>query len=202
VQLLEKREGTDAAHKIRTGMDRSLKHMTRLIEDLLDIARIDQGKISLKKEQIHLQEVIAFAVETAQPAIEAGRHSLRLTITSEPIWLEADPARVAQIIGNLLGNAAKYTPPGGEIGLVLRQEGDWAIMEVNDNGIGIAPEQQGRIFEIFEQVERSSQDGLGIGLALVRQLVDLHGGTIALARSAPNEGSTFEVRLRRLTESA
>jgi signal transduction histidine kinase len=198
LQLLQKRDGTAAAREIRTRMGRSLRHVTRLVEDLLDIARIDQGKISLRKERLDLHEALTLAVETAQPAIDEARHALRLDLDAAPVWLEADHARVAQIINNLLANAAKYTPPGGELQLKLRQEGAWAILEVADNGIGIPIEKQERIFEIFEQVDltdSAAQEGLGIGLALVKQLVELHGGEIALTHSAPGEGSTFEVRL-------
>jgi len=196
--LLERRAGTSSVGEIRDAMSRSLKHMTRLVEDLLDISRIEQGKISLRCESVILHDVLAFAVETVKPAIDEAGHLLHLDLASEPIRLEADHARLAQIIDNLIGNAAKYTPRGGEIRVALREEGSWAVIEVSDNGIGIAPSEQKRIFEIFAQVELNGhikQDGLGIGLALVKQLVELHGGRIVLQRSAPGEGSTFEVRL-------
>jgi signal transduction histidine kinase len=199
LSLMEKREGSSSSSgEIRRAMNRSLKHMTRLVEDLLDISRIEQGKISLRSELVTLHDVLAFAVETAQPAIDQAGHALHLDLAPEPIQLEADHARLSQIIGNLIGNAAKYTPKGGEIRVTLRGEGSWAVIEVTDNGIGIAPSEQNRIFELFAQVElagRIEQDGLGIGLALVKQLVELHGGRIALKRSAPGEGSTFEVWL-------
>jgi len=198
LELLEKREGTELAREIRSGMRRSLKHVTRLVEDLLDIARIDQGKISLRKERLHLQEVLGFAMEAVRPALEEAEHALHLDVTPEPIWLDADPARITQIINNLVGNAVKYTPPGGRIDLSVGRDGSSALLQVTDNGVGIPAEQQSRIFEIFEQIEggaRATQDGLGIGLALVRQLVELHDGSIVLARSAVGEGSTFEVRL-------
>lgn len=198
LRMLERREGTDAVPEIRSAMNRSLHHMTRLVEDLLDISRIEQGKISLKRERLILQEVVAFAVETIQPAIEAAGHALHIDASADPIILLADHARVTQIVGNLIGNAAKYTPDGGEIRVTLRAEQPWAVIEVSDNGIGIAPDQQARIFDIFAQVAqdgRMNRDGLGIGLALVKQIVELHGGQITLQRSVPEEGSTFEVRL-------
>jgi signal transduction histidine kinase len=198
LRLLERREGTDAVPQIRSAMNRSLSHMTRLVEDLLDISRIEQGKISLKSEAIVLQDVLTFAVETVQSAIDAAGHALHLDVPAEPIRLHADHARVTQIIGNLISNAARYTPNGGEIRVGLMTDGAWAMITVADNGIGIAPDQQGRIFDIFAQVAsdgRMNRDGLGIGLALVKQLVELHGGTIALQKSVPGEGSTFEVRL-------
>jgi len=198
LSLLQRREGTSAVAEIRNAMDRSLRHMTRLVEDLLDISRIEQGKISLKSETLALNDVLTFALETVNPLIDKAGHAIHLDLPPEPIQLEADHARLTQIIGNLIGNAAKYTPAGGEIRIALRKEGVWAVIEVADNGIGIAPTEQNRIFDIFAQVQldgSSMQDGLGIGLALVKQLVELHGGQIVLQRSVPGEGSTFEVRL-------
>jgi signal transduction histidine kinase len=198
LRLLERREGTPAAQEIRGGMGRHVRHLSRLVEDLLDIARIDQGKISLRKERLQLQEVIDFAVDANRPAIDDAGHTLVLDITPDPIWLDADHTRIAQIISNLLGNAAKYTPPGGRIRLTLEAADDWAIVEVADTGIGIPEDMQSRIFDIFQQVKGFSgtvQDGLGIGLALVRQLVALHGGTIALTDSELGKGSTFRLRL-------
>jgi signal transduction histidine kinase len=198
LSLLERREGTDIAREIRGQMGRHVRHVSRLIEDLLDIARIDQGKISLKKERLLLQDVLAFAVESAQPYIDAARHRLILDIEPEPIWLDADHARLVQIVSNLLGNAAKYTPPGGEVRLSTGLVGDWIEIDVSDTGIGISADMQEKIFDLFAQVKGASgggQEGLGIGLALVKQLAELHGGTISLKSSAPGEGSTFEVRL-------
>lgn len=198
LRLLERREGTDAVPEIRSAMNRSLSHMTRLVEDLLDISRIEQGKISLRHEELLLQDVIGFAIETVQPIIDSAGHRLHLALPDDPVRLRGDHARVTQIVGNLISNAARYTPNGGNIRVSLRSEDRWAKIEITDNGIGIAPEQQGRIFDIFAQVApdgRMNQEGLGIGLALVKQLVELHGGRILLTRSAPGEGSSFEVWL-------
>lgn len=198
LRLLERREGTDAVPEIRSAMNRSLSHMTRLVEDLLDISRIEQGKISLRHEELLLQDVIGFAIETVQPIIDSAGHRLHLALPDDPVRLLGDHARVTQIVGNLISNAARYTPNGGDIRVSLRSEDRWAKIEIADNGIGIAPEQQGRIFDIFAQVApdgRMNQEGLGIGLALVKQLVELHGGRILLTRSAPGEGSSFEVWL-------
>lgn len=198
LHLLERREGTEAARDIRGRMDRHVRHLYRLIEDLLDIARIDQGKISLRKERISLQEVLDFAVDASQIHIEASSHQLVLDIQPEPIWLQADYARIAQIVSNLLNNAAKYTPPGGEVRLSARCIDDWVEIEVADTGVGIPVDMQAKIFDLFTQVNSSSgkvQDGLGIGLALVRQLVELHDGAISLIGSVPGQGSTFQVRL-------
>ena len=198
LRLLERREGTDAVPEIRSAMNRSLSHMTRLVEDLLDISRIEQGKISLRHEELLLQDVIGFAIETVQPIIDSAGHRLHLALPDDPVRLRGDHARVTQIVGNLISNAARYTPNGGDIRVSLRSEDRWAKIEIADNGIGIAPEQQGRIFDIFAQVApdgRMNQEGLGIGLALVKQLVELHGGRILLTRSAPGKGSSFEVWL-------
>ncbi|PXW77779.1 signal transduction histidine kinase [Blastomonas natatoria] len=198
LRLLERREGTDAVVEIRSAMNRSLSHMTRLVEDLLDISRIEQGKISLRLDDLVLQDVIGFAIETVQPSIEAGGHSLHLDMPASPVQMKGDDARVTQIIGNLVSNAARYTPDGGTIQVTLRVEQGAALIEVIDNGHGIAPEQQGRIFDIFAQVAadgRMNRDGLGIGLALVKQLVELHRGRITLKHSAPGQGSTFEICL-------
>lgn len=198
LHLLERREGTDGARDIRIRMDRHVQHLSRLIEDILDIARIDQGKISLKKQRVSLQDILAFAVEACQPMIDGAGHRLVLDITDEPIWLDADYARVVQIASNLLNNAAKYTPPGGDIRLTARLVEGWTEIEVADTGIGIAPDMQARIFDLFAQVKNpvgDPQDGLGIGLALVRQLVALHHGALSLTHSAPGEGSIFQVRL-------
>lgn len=205
LRLLERREGTPVAQEIRDGMGRHVRHLSRLIEDLLDIARIDQGKISLRKERLQLQEVIAFAVDANRHALDDAGHTLTLDIAPDPIWLDADHARIAQVVSNLLGNAAKYTPPGGHIRMTLEPADDWALIEVTDSGIGIPEEMQGRIFELFQQVKNlggTAQDGLGIGLALVRQLVALHGGTIALKSSEPGKGSTFQLRLPMAAETS
>lgn len=203
LHLLERRGGADDTGDIRTAMNRCLTHMTRLVDDLLDVSRIEKGKVSLKRERLDLGDALALAVATSQPAIDEAGHTLALDVAPGPILLDADPARLTQIIGNLIANAAKYTPAGGHIRIGSRVEAGQALIEVCDNGIGIAPDQQGRIFGIFEQVHADTggtYGGLGIGLALVRQLVELHGGTIVLKHSAPGQGSTFEVRLPVLPE--
>lgn len=205
LHLLERREGAGVASDIRERMDRHVRHMSRLIEDLLDMARIDQGKISLKKERLSLQKVLEFAVEASQVHIEEARHELILDIESEAIWMEADHARIAQIVSNLLNNAAKYTPPGGKIELSARVTEQWAEIEVADTGLGIPADKQAQIFDLFAQLRGShgeAHDGLGIGLALVRQLVELHGGSILLKNSIPGEGSVFQVRLPMIEAAA
>ena len=186
------------ALETRKMMDRQLSHMVRLIDDLLDVSRITSDKLILRKERVLLQTLADTAVEASRPAIEAARHALKLALPEEPIWLAADPTRLAQVISNLLTNAAKYTPEGGSIELVAEREGGEAVIRVTDTGLGIPPEMLGEVFEMFTQVNRSldrSQGGLGIGLALVKRLVALHGGTITASSPGLGKGSTFAVRL-------
>ncbi|MBU1376953.1 MAG: hybrid sensor histidine kinase/response regulator [Alphaproteobacteria bacterium] len=198
LHLLNRHDDPVKALEIRRQMERQVVHLSRIVDDLLDISRIDQGKIELRKERVDLQTVLAFAVEASQPQIEANRHTLTTDILAEQTWLDADPTRVAQVVSNLLNNAAKYTPEGGQIGLVARVADGFAEIEVSDNGIGIPEEMRSKIFDLFAQVKSPvtrAQEGLGIGLALVKQLVELHGGTISLKSSGLNVGSSFQVRL-------
>ncbi|MGO4168943.1 sensor histidine kinase [Novosphingobium sp. YAF33] len=198
LHLMERRPDPETATMVRGQMSKYVRHLGSLVEDLLDIARIDQGKIALKKEHLLLQDLLTFAVEGSRHHIDAASHELIQDVAPEPIWLEADHARLAQVVGNLLTNAAKYTPAGGEIRLSARREEDQVRIEVADTGVGIPAEMQARIFDLFAQIDGSNQrtqEGLGIGLALVKQLVELHGGTIMLKCSAPGEGSVFEVSL-------
>jgi PAS domain S-box-containing protein len=182
----------------RKMMDRQLSHMVRLIDDLLDVSRITSDKLTLRKEWVLLQAVAETAVEASRPVIEASGHVLKLALTSEPVWVAADPTRLAQVISNLLTNAAKYTPEGGLIELGALREDGQAVVRVRDTGLGIPPEMLADVFEMFTQVNRTldrSQGGLGIGLALVKRLVVLHGGTITAESPGLGEGSTFTVRL-------
>jgi PAS domain S-box-containing protein len=183
---------------VRTMMDRQLEHMVRLIDDLLDISRIGQNKIELKRARVPLAAVINSAVETARPVIEAEGHELSISLPSEPLFLDADLTRLAQVFSNLLSNSAKYTRPGGQIWLTVERKGGNAIVTVRDNGIGIPAEALERVFEMFCQVDRSIEratGGLGIGLALVKGLVEMHGGTVAADSDGLGRGSTFTVRL-------
>jgi signal transduction histidine kinase len=198
LHLLKRRDSPELAQQIRAQMDRQVSHLTRLVEDLLDISRIDQGKIALNKEKVALQAILEFAVEASQPQIDANRHALTIDVLPEPTWLDADPTRIAQVVSNLLSNAARYTPPGGHIRLAARVVDGFAELEVTDNGIGIPEDMRANIFQLFAQVKspaERAQEGLGIGLALVKQLVELHGGTISLQSSGLNLGSSFQVRL-------
>jgi signal transduction histidine kinase len=195
---LLKRADAERAADIQQKMERQVAHLARLIEDLLDISRIDQGKISLKMETVELAPILTAAIEASQPMVEGGGHNLKVDIPAEPVRLRADGTRLAQVVSNLLNNAAKYTPPGGRIGLGVRRGGVMVEIAVTDNGVGIPADMQSRIFEIFTQAPGEDglpQDGLGIGLALVKQLVELHGGAIEVASGGAGEGSRFTVRL-------
>ena len=193
-------KGDNAASvtRVRQMMERQVSHMVHLIDDLLDVARISGGKLELKKERADLRGVLSSAVETSLPLIETGRHELSVDVPAHAVPVEADVTRIAQVVANLLNNAAKYTPNGGRIGLSLRIEGSEALIAVSDNGIGIPQDALSSVFEMFSQVghhlERA-QGGLGIGLSLVRRLVDMHGGSVAAASGGPHAGSTFTVRL-------
>jgi len=178
-------------------IERQLKHMIRLVDDLLDVSRIARGKIVLLKEPVKVADVVAAAVETVQPLLEQKGQQLEIDAGAELI-VRGDPVRLAQVVGNLLHNAAKYTGDGGRIVLTTRSREGRAEIVVQDTGIGIAPESMPRIFELFTQIpsERSSTTGgLGIGLALVRALVELHGGEIHAASAGVDQGSEFTVRL-------
>jgi len=205
MHLLQKRADTDQASYIRERMERQLAHLRRLVDDLLDTSRIVEGKISLKKERVELATILNSAIEASQANIDASGHSFTADVPEAPLWLVADHTRVAQIVANLLNNAARYTPPGGAIELHARNVGDQVEIEVRDNGVGIPQEMQARIFQIFAQVE-GQQDratgGLGIGLALVRQLVDLHQGSIDVTSDGPGQGSSFTVRIPLSSEDA
>ncbi|GGY35817.1 hybrid sensor histidine kinase/response regulator [Pseudoduganella albidiflava] len=179
-------------------MDRQLSHMTHLIDDLLDIARVSSGKIVLHRELTDLQRIVAVAIEATQPALDAAGHKLSVRLPDTPQPVDADPVRISQVIGNLLTNAAKYTPRNGRICVTAHAEEGVAVVQVADNGIGIAPESLDAVFDMFTQVARHverSNGGLGIGLSLVRRLVALHGGTATAASAGPGQGSTFTIRL-------
>jgi signal transduction histidine kinase/ActR/RegA family two-component response regulator len=189
----------DAGDRTLGVMSRQLKHMVRLIDDLLDVSRITQGKFELKRSRVALSEVLDTALETSRPLIDGGRHVLRVAVDDPSLTLDADGTRLAQVVSNLLNNASKYTPIGGIIELSAKREGEHCVIVVRDNGIGIPAEQQEDIFQMFSQVNRAlsrSQGGMGIGLGLAKSLIELHGGTITVESPGLNLGSTFTVRLR------
>ncbi len=178
--------------------------MTRLIDDLMDLSRISRNKLELRRERVELANVIQGAVETSRPLIEQQRHELHVAMPRESIPLEADLTRLAQVFLNLLNNAAKYTEPGGKIELLVERQGSDVVVTVRDNGMGIPPANLATIFEMFSQVEGSlsrSQGGLGIGLCLVKRLVEMHGGSIEANSQGLGKGSQFVVRLPVLIES-
>jgi signal transduction histidine kinase len=188
----------EGAHEIRDMMDRQLVHLVRLIDDLLDVSRISQGKITLRKERIQAAHAINAAVEAGRHAIDIAGHSLVIDVPPEPLWLDADLTRLSQIVGNLLNNAVKYTPAGGRIGLAVRSEDDVVVIEVSDSGIGIPAGMQAQVFELFAQLDKHldrAQGGLGIGLALVKQLVTMHGGTVEAKSPGVGKGSVFSIRM-------
>ncbi len=179
-------------------MGRQVKQMVRLVDDLLDVSRILQGKLDLRKERVELAAVVANAVETVRPVLDAKSHKLNLSLPDGPMVLDADPVRLAQTLTNLLINAAKYTDPGGRIVLTVVREGAEAVIVVRDNGVGIAPDQLPSIFDLYTQEARSlsrSQGGLGIGLTLVKNLVEMHSGSVSVRSEGLGRGSEFVIRL-------
>ncbi len=186
------------AERVAEMMERQVNHMVRLVDDLLEVSRISRGKIELRKEPVEVAAVVRSAVETSRPLIEAGGHRLALAIPPEPLTLEGDPVRLTQVVANLLNNAAKYTDAGGRIWLTVRREGGEVAISVRDTGRGIPPDMLPRVFELFMQIDRQpsrAQGGLGIGLTLVKSLVEMHGGSVEAHSEGPGRGSEFVVRL-------
>ncbi len=183
--------------RVTAMMERQVAHMVRMVDDLLEVSRISRGKIELRRERVQLAEVLRSAVDTSLPLIEAAKHKLAVEIPEAPIVVDADPVRLAQVFANLLNNAAKYTPEGGEIRISVREEDGMAVICVKDNGEGIPKAMLSRVFNMFTQVNTGAraQGGLGIGLTLARTLVLLHGGTIEASSPGSNEGCEFVVRL-------
>ncbi len=199
---LQEQFGTSdpTASEIHDIMKRQVQQLTRMADDLLDISRIAHGKVELRIETVNLVEVLEQAVQSSAPHLKARHHQLDVAAPPEPIWIEADPVRLVQIIVNLLNNAAKYTRPGGHVWLSAEQSsGGFANIRVRDDGMGIPPGMLPHVFELFTQGEWSAghaQGGIGIGLALVRRLVELHGGAITAASAGLGHGSEFVVRLQ------
>jgi len=179
-------------------MDRQLSQLVRLIDDLMEVARINSGKIELRNQRIDFKSIVNMAVETVAGKIESVGHKLDIQIVNEPIWLDADPARLAQVLSNLLTNATKYTPPGGHIMLKAQIENEFALVSITDNGIGIEKEALNQVFDMFSQVSKAkdhSLGGLGIGLSLVQSLVQMHGGFVTAHSDGEGKGSTFTIKL-------
>ena len=186
-------------------MDRQLGHMVRLIDDLLDVSRISRNKMELRPSRVRLADVLGSAVETARPLIDAAGHRLEVALPAEPVVLDADLTRLAQVFSNLLANSAKYTPPGGRIWITAESRDGEVTVSVEDTGIGIPAEELPAVFDLFSQVDRGLEratGGLGIGLALVKGLVEMHGGTVTAESAGPGRGSTFRVCLPAAAQAA
>jgi PAS domain S-box-containing protein len=204
VQFLQMK-GTDDpdVRWARDVVERQVQQLTRLVDDLLDVSRISRGKITLRLEPVDLAAVVAQAVEISRPIIDAGKHQLAVTLPKPAVRVEADSTRLAQVVSNLLHNAAKYTEEGGRIDLIVEQLGAEAVLRVRDTGVGITADMLASIFDLFTQVKGSvsrSQGGLGIGLTLVRSLVEMHGGSVRATSGGLGQGSEFVVRLPLMRE--
>jgi signal transduction histidine kinase/CheY-like chemotaxis protein len=199
VELLRLLGSHDATiNQAREIIERQLKHMVRLVDDLLDLTRIARAKLELRRTHFDVSQAVAQAVQTVRPMLDAQAHQLTVEPPDAPIYLEADEARLVQVLVNLLSNACKYTERGGQITVSVVRDGNEAVLRVRDSGVGIEAEMLVRIFDLFTQIGRSlhrAQGGLGIGLTLVRQLVELHGGRVSVRSDGPGKGSEFEVRL-------
>lgn len=205
VQVLKRQPAaSDPIHaRMLDTIERQANALTALVDDLLDVSRMRTGKIVVRPSRIDLRDVVAAALEMCRPLLDAQSHRLEVRLPEQPVLVDADAQRLTQVTCNLLNNAAKYTPPGGWVQLRLCVDGGEALLQVQDNGLGVPAELLGRIFDLYTQVTEAQdrapvQGGLGIGLALVRQLVELHGGSCSAASEGPGRGSTFTVRLPRL----
>lgn len=198
-EILDHVHGDEARLKRATSViRRQVHHMTDLVDELLDVSRVTRGLVTLQKVPVDAKRIVSEALEQARPLIEARRHKLGVHLPAEPCVVYGDPTRLVQVLANILNNAAKYTPEGGEIGLTMRVGGSQLEIAVTDNGIGIAPEFMPKVFDLFAQAERPmdrSQGGLGIGLALVKTLVQMHGGRVQVASAGRGRGTTFTLQL-------
>ena len=186
------------AERVRAMMGRQVEQMVHLVDDLLDVSRVSRGKIELRKERIELAAVLNNAVETSRPLIEASGHKLTVSLPPMPVIVEGDLTRLVQVFANLLNNSAKYSEPGGHIELIAERQGSDAVVSVKDTGVGIPPDMLPKVFDLFTQVDRSldkSQGGLGIGLTLVKRLVEMHDGSVEARSEGEGQGSEFVVRL-------
>jgi PAS domain S-box-containing protein len=184
--------------EVRETMERQTTQLVTLVNDLLDVSRITQGKFQLRKSRVLLADIVHSALEACQPLIQEAEHQLVVRLPEKPLLFDADPHRLAQVLSNLLNNAAKYTPAGGHISLTAEVDDAALSITMSDNGIGIPTDMQDRVFEMFAQIDRFNElgsAGLGIGLSLVKSLVEMHGGTVSVASDGPNQGSHFTIRL-------
>jgi CheY-like chemotaxis protein/two-component sensor histidine kinase len=200
-----KLRGGDASERERTVIERQVTHLTRLVDDLLDVSRIARGKVELKQEIVEIAEIVAKAIEIASPLLEQRAHKLDVHVQRKGLRVKGDSTRLSQIVSNLLTNAAKYTPPGGHITIRTEGEAHEIVVRVRDTGMGIAPEVLPRVFDLFVQERQAidrSHGGLGLGLTIVRNLVERHGGTVSAISDGPGKGSEFVVRLPRASVGA
>ena len=184
--------------QVRNMFERQVGNLSRLVDDLFDASRISQGKLQLLRQRVDLASIVHNAAETSAPLIHAGRHQFNVTLPSYPLIVDADPTRLAQVFSNLLNNAARYTPEGGSIRVAAGQQEQHVIVTVTDNGLGIPPEMLPHVFNMYTQLDRAlerSKGGLGIGLTLVKRLVELHGGTVGVVSAGQGQGCQFTVRL-------
>lgn len=198
LHLLELVDGPTQAERIREMLQRQVTHMVRLVDDLMEASRISRGKLDLQLETITLNDVLRDAVETSRPLVERSGHTLDVRMPDEPLWIRGDVVRLTQVFANLLNNAAKYTQDGGRIELIVDRRRDQAVVQVRDNGTGIAPEHLPRVFDMFAQLDSTASrrhGGLGIGLALAKRLAEMHGGRIEASSDGPGRGSVFTVHL-------
>ena len=199
LEVLELKDMPDRELRWGRGvMDRQVKHLARLIDDLLDVSRIVRGGMELRREPLPVSRILTDAVELCRPLVDAQRHELSIAFPTEPLFVEGDPTRLVQVIGNLLDNAAKYTPAGGRIAVSAGREDDSAVIRVRDEGIGIPDSMLERVFEPYarsDEARARAAGGLGIGLSVVRDLVELHGGRIEAHSAGRDRGSEFVVRL-------
>jgi PAS domain S-box-containing protein len=206
VEIIRAQESDDPrVQRARDTIDRQVSHLSRLVDDLLDMSRITSGKVVLHKEPLDLAEVVSRAVEATRAAVDERNHTLTLTLPHDPLRVDGDATRLAQVAMNLIHNAAKYTPEGGQVWVSLRREDKQAVLSVRDNGIGIPADLAPRVFDLFVQGERAldrADGGLGIGLTLVRKLLDSHGGTVEVKSAGPGQGSEFVVRLPALADDS
>ena len=199
IAVLRRADPVDASlAPIHAMMERQVDHLVRLVDDLLEMSRISRGTLSLRRERVELATVIRNAVETCEPLVQAAGHVLAVDIPREPLWIEGDAVRIAQVVANLLNNAAKYTDPGGRITVRAWRDGEQGAITVQDNGVGISTDAIPRMFEMFSRGDRDSgrgQGGLGIGLALSRRLAEMHSGSLDGHSDGPGKGSEFTLRL-------
>jgi signal transduction histidine kinase len=184
--------------RLQALIERQLGRMTHLVDDLLDVSRITSGRMHLQRERIDLRGIVSNAIETLQPDIAERTHRLATQLPDAPVWLQADPGRLEQVFVNLLANASRYTDAGGELTVWVHTNGAQAIVRIRDSGIGIAPEALPHIFDLFRQgneADPRSKAGLGVGLAVVRTVVELHAGSVSVASAGAGQGSEFTVRL-------